>query len=560
MSRWNLAWLLGIPAVALLGLAVSYSAPTREKDADYELVHLVVDVLDEVDKHYVRELKSDEKRKLVEDMINGGLEHLDAHSTYMSSKEFNAFDASSKGKFGGIGVQIRTDNSGRLIVSGLMIDTPVMEKEETFLRWDERADAPGPPAYDAGVFAGDVIAKIDGTSMHKLLLEQAIDTNAKPDQPITLKVTHAGAKEPVEIKLTLKEVDDKLVPSDVVNEINGGTIEDSVLRQVQEKAVDLIKGDKGEKLSLTLVREGSKDPVTVNMERAIIKVPTVIGVQRKAGNPREWEYFVDPDQKIAYLRILNFGDDTTTEVRNVLVRVKEQGAKGIILDLRSNPGGLLSSAVDVSNMFLKEGRIVSTKGRNEKEKVYDAVPKFALMVPAEKYPLAILVNRYSASASEIVSAALQDPQDKVVPPQPARAVVVGERSYGKGSVQNILRLDDGKNGALKLTTASYWRPSGHNIHRFPNSKKTDEWGVKPDFEVLVKDEEWRAVERYRSERDLVPGKGAPPKKVEPDKKEEAKKPPEDKVLQKALETLKGKISKPTGGATAPAEGRPASVG
>src|SRR6516164_380087 len=100
MSRWNLAWLLGIPAVALLGLTIAYSAPQRDKDKDYELVRLVVDVLDEVDKYYVRELDADAKRKLVEDMINGGLEHLDQHSTYMNAKEYKLFDTQSKGKFG----------------------------------------------------------------------------------------------------------------------------------------------------------------------------------------------------------------------------------------------------------------------------------------------------------------------------------------------------------------------------------------------------------------------------------------------------------------------------
>ena len=128
-------------------------------------------------------------------------------------------------------------------------------------------------------------------------------------------------------------------------------------------------------------------------------------------------------------------------------------------------------------------------------------------------------------------------------------MIVGERSYGKGSVQNILRLDEGKNGAVKLTTASYWRPSGKNIHRFPDSKKTDDWGVKPNsgLEVQLKDDERRAVERARSERDVLQGKGAPAKKVDPDKK-----PTEDKVLQKALDYLKEKIGKPAGGAKRPA--------
>src|SRR5207247_3653698 len=141
------------------------------------------------------------------------------------------------------------------------------------------------------------------------------------------------------------------------------------------------------------------------------------------------------------------------------------------------PGGLLTSAVDVSNLFLSEGRIVSTKGRNEKERIYDATPDKALMTPAKDYPLVILVNKGSASASEIVAAALQDHK---------RAVIIGERSYGKGSVQNIILLEN-ETSALKLTTASYWRPSGRNINRYPDRRDfeaaridPDEWGVRPN--------------------------------------------------------------------------------
>src|SRR5262249_41681570 len=147
-----------------------------------------------------------------------------------------------------------------------------------------------------------------------------------------------------------------------------------------------------------------------------------------------------------------------------------------------NPGGLLRSAVEICNMFVSDGKIVSTKGRNHKDEVYEAKPGNTIL-PSEKCPMAILVNRYSASASEIVSACLQDHE---------RAVIVGERSYGKGSVQNVIEMKEGdQKAALKLTTASYWRPSGKNIHRFPDAKESDEWGVKPNegYEVKLTDEE-----------------------------------------------------------------------
>ena len=151
-----------------------------------------------------------------------------------------------------------------------------------------------------------------------------------------------------------------------------------------------------------------------------------------------------------------------------------------------------------------------------------------MLLPAERYPIAVLINRNSASASEILAAALQDHH---------RAVVIGERSFGKGSVQNIIDLEN-KSSALKLTTASYWRPSGKNIHRFPDSKETDEWGVKPDagYEVALKDEERLEFLMDRSERDIIRDKKTTEAKP-------GKKPHVDKVLQKAVEYINGKAEK-----------------
>src|SRR5262249_46349963 len=160
------------------------------------------------------------------------------------------------------------------------------------------------------------------------------------------------------------------------------------------------------------------------------------------------------------------------DLKQALDKLQQQNMRALILDLRFNPGGLLTSAVDVCNLFIKEGRIVSTTGRNTVERVWDATgsTKFGT------FPMVVLVNQYSASAAEIVSACLQDHH---------RAVVIGERTWGKGSVQNVIELEDGKS-ALKLTTATYTRPNGHNIHRFPDAKETDEWGVKPDDGMEVK--------------------------------------------------------------------------
>jgi carboxyl-terminal processing protease len=307
------------------------------------------------------------------------------------------------------------------------------------------------------------------------------------------------------------------------------------------EAVELIQGKPGEPVTLTVLHESAKEPVDVPITRAEIRVPGVMGDLRKTDNPNEWDYFIDKANKIAYIRLVNFSEKAAQELREAVEQLQQEGLRGLILDLRNNPGGLLRAAEEVADLFLTGGVIVSTRGRNEKEKVYEAHPEGTLLTPAEKYPMVVLINKYSASASEIVAAALQDHK---------RAVVIGERSYGKGSVQNVIEMES-NSSALKLTTASYWRPSGSNIHRFPDAKDTDEWGVKPNpgFEVPMKDEERADYMLNRLERDIVhgkPGSPPPPPRPRPQKdgdKEKEKKPFEDRVLKKALDYLRGEIKK-----------------
>jgi carboxyl-terminal processing protease len=465
MSRWNLAWLLGIGAVALLGIAVSQSAPLREKDQDYELVRLFVDVLDEVEHKYVRELDPEAKRKLVEEMVNGGLERLDPYSGYINPHRFKQFARDSKGKFGGIGIQVSTDRqSGAITVVSPLVGTP---------------------AYEAGVMAGDIIIKIDGKSTENL--------------------------------------------------------------QVAD-AVDMIQGEPGEKICLTVLHEGTREPVDLTMTRAMIEVQSVLGDQRRPGHPEDWDFFIDQASKIGYIRLISFSENSAADLRKAVEELQKGGVRGLILDLRNNPGGLLKAAVEIADLFLPEGRIVSTKGRNSQEEVYDAGDKGTLLMPARDYPMVVLVNKFSASASEIVSAALQDHN---------RAVVVGERTYGKGSVQNVIKMENGQS-ALKLTTASYWRPSGKNIHRFADSKDSDEWGVKPNpgFEVPMKDDERIGYMRYRRDRDIIVGKpgstSAAAAKKKGDETGSDKKPFVDRVLTRAIEYLRGEIKK-TNAAAVPAE-------
>src|SRR5438105_535723 len=183
MSRRNLFWLLGIVSVSVLGLAVAYSAPTRESDKDYELVRLVVDVLHEVRQKYVVDIDPERERKLVEDMINGGLERLDPHSQYINPREYKQFNKQSKGKFGGIGIQVGYDRQNR---NQLSVISPMV----------------GTPAYDAGVLAGDLIVKIDGKPTENIRLNEAVELiQGQPGQKIVLTVMHEGTKEPIDISI-----------------------------------------------------------------------------------------------------------------------------------------------------------------------------------------------------------------------------------------------------------------------------------------------------------------------------------------------------------------------
>src|SRR5262249_929110 len=150
------------------------------------------------------------------------------------------------------------------------------------------------------------------------------------------------------------------------------------------EAVDLIQGDPGQKVTLTVLHEGAKDPVEVAITRAIIEVASALGDQRKADNLRSWDFMLDKENKIGYVRLINFSKTASKEPREAVEELHREGLRGLVLDLRNNPGGLLKEAREVSDLFLTNGRIVSTKGRNHKEEAYDAKPEGTLLLPAEK--------------------------------------------------------------------------------------------------------------------------------------------------------------------------------
>ena len=314
MSERNLFWLLGVAATMILGLAVAvFSAPAGDRGKDYENVRLLVDVLHEAHDKYVTEINPERERKLVEDMINGGLEHLDPHSTYINPKEWKQFNDHSRGKFGGIGVQVGYDRQVRTHVAY----TPKADGKWTrhsSSYGQERLSViscmPDTPASKAGVVSGDVILKIAGKS---------------------------------------------------------------TLNMPSNEAVDLIKGEPGQTLAMTILHPGAKKPVDVTITRDIIEVKTVLGDLRKKDNSKEWDYFLPGDRRIGYVRLTGFGEESTREMLAALKELKDGGMRGLIFDLRNNPGGLLSEAVSVSNLFLPPGsKIVSTKGRNRRDESYAA--------------------------------------------------------------------------------------------------------------------------------------------------------------------------------------------
>jgi carboxyl-terminal processing protease len=305
---------------------------------------------------------------------------------------------------------------------------------------------------------------------------------------------------------------------DIILEIEGKPTKGITL----DEAVKLMKGKIGTAVKIKVKHFADEKVAELEVKRELIRVDSVLGDHRK--EDFTWDYMLDGDKKIAYIRITNFGRHTADELRHVLGDLTKAEMKGLILDLRFNPGGLLSTGIEVCDLFVEEGKIVSTAGRSTQERIWKAKKEGTFA----DVPMVVLVNHYSASASEIVAACLQDHN---------RATIIGERSWGKGSVQNIVELEQGKS-ALKLTTAGYLRPSGKNIHRHEGDKEDSEWGVKPDEGFAVetsKEDDTRWLEDRR-QRDVIRAAKTPDGEVKPSDFV-------DKPLQKAREFLIEKAEK-----------------
>jgi carboxyl-terminal processing protease len=326
----------------------------------YHLLTLFGEVFEKVRADYVAPVKD---RELIDNSLNGMLSGLDPHSSYMDAKQYRDMQITTKGTFGGLGLEVTSDN-GLVKVISPIDDTP---------------------AARAGMKAGDLILSLDGKSVEGLSLNDAVDR---------------------------------------------------------------MRGAPGTTITLNIKREHIDKPIDVTMTREVIHIQVVKSA-----------LYGD----IGYIRMSSFNEESDPKLREAIDKLKAEshGAlKGIVFDLRNNPGGLLDQAVDVCEDFIPDGEIVSTRARHpEDSQRWDAKGTDLI----DGLPLVVLINGGSASASEIVSGALQDHR---------RAIIVGTRSFGKGSVQTVIPM--GNDGAIRLTTARYYTPSGRSIQGL---------GIAPDVPV-----------------------------------------------------------------------------
>lgn len=343
------------------GVNNSYAAVEKKPDVDtYELLNLFGEVLERTKASYVEEVSD---KKLIESAINGMLVALDPHSSYLDDESFSYMTEQTKGKFGGLGIEVTMDNGLVKVVSPI---------DDT-------------PAAKAGIKAGDYITHINGETV---------------------------------IGMSLND------------------------------AVSKMRGKVGTKIKLSIRRKNAK-PFEVTLKRQEIKIQSVKSEIK--------------NDEVLYVRISSFAEETDADfskaIKDARKKLKDK-LIGIVIDVRNNPGGLLDQAVKISDLLLNKGEIVSTRSRNEEDTIkYTAEPGDL----AEGLPIVVIINEGSASAAEILAGALQDHH---------RAVVIGEKSFGKGSVQTVVPL--GTYGAMRLTTARYYTPSGRSIQAK---------GIEPDIVV-----------------------------------------------------------------------------
>ncbi len=379
-----------IPTVGIVAVSALFAFSTTSSRAiaveksnqerTFEQLDLFADVLARVRNDYVVPVDNAE---LIDDAINGMLQGLDPHSSYVNPSRFDDLQIDTSGEYGGLGMEVTMEDGVVKVIAPI---------DET-------------PAKKAGIKAGDYLTGIDGESILGLSLNEAVDR---------------------------------------------------------------MRGKPGEPITITVVRKG-EDPLDIEITREIIKR---IVVRHRV------------EDGIGYLRISQFNEKTSNSlIKSVkALKIKFKGKiPGIILDLRGNPGGLLDQSILVSSAFLDGGEVVSTRGRHTEDTERYNAKKGELL---KNVPVVVLINGSSASASEIVAGALQDRH---------RALIIGTTSFGKGSVQSVIPLRNGRDGALRLTTARYYTPAGRSIQGT---------GITPDIAIAYIHDDGKGNKSNISESDL----------------------------------------------------------
>lgn len=417
--RKNKLLFISLFAGLMLGVADVKAAKSTENEANtYELLNLFGEVMERAKLSYVEEVTD---KKLIESAINGMLTSLDPHSSYLDADSFNYMSEQTKGKFGGLGIEVTMDNGLVKVVSPI---------DDT-------------PAAKAGMKAGDYITHIDGETV---------------------------------VGMNLNE------------------------------AVSKLRGKIGTKVKLSIRRINAK-PIELTLKRQEIKIQSVKSEIK--------------DDSVSYIRISSFTEDIDKAIEEAVTKAQKQlknKLSGIVIDVRNNPGGLLDQAVSVSDLFLEKGEIVSTRSRHESD-----TDKFMATEGdiAKGLPIVVIINEGSASASEILAGALQDHH---------RAIILGEKSFGKGSVQTVIPLRDF--GAMRLTTARYYTPSGRSIQAK---------GIEPDIEVkpaIVEELESYALNLSEAELNNALKNDNEDSDNTEKKKQKSKEDLEDYQLVRALDLVK----------------------
>lgn len=384
----------------------------QEEVNTYELLNLFGEVMERAKLSYVEEVSD---KKLIESAINGMLTSLDPHSSYLDADSFKYMNEQTKGKFGGLGIEVTMDNGLVKVVSPI---------DDT-------------PAHKAGIKAGDYITHIDGETV---------------------------------IGLNLNE------------------------------AVSKMRGKIGTKIKLS-IRRANEKPFDLTIVRKEIKIQSV---KTEIKN-----------DDVLYVRISSFAEENDKNITKAINDAqKDLGdkLKGLVIDVRNNPGGLLEQAINVSDLFLSKGEIVSTRSRNNEDTIKYTAKEGDIL---NGLPIVVIINEGSASASEILAGALQDHK---------RGVILGEKSFGKGSVQTVVPL--GRYGAMRITTSRYYTPSGRSIQAK---------GIEPD--IVVKPAKIQTLESYGLSLTEAELSGALKNEDDDNKKEDKKKDSkgDDKDSDKKIE-------------------------